>query len=124
MNRQYISLRRRNFISKDLRSPKYRTRACVWSIVKMHLKVDARKESMVRFTASSTVKRPDMETTINIKELDRNIVEFILNRRVFDPTGKIIQENETKLYPSMAEFRELLDPINNALEEYDDKIKL
>jgi len=62
----------------------------------------------------------DVATTLSLRSLPYNTVEFRLARKLLDNEGFIIQENETTMYPSPDQLKEMLLPFINHLKEYYD----
>ena len=64
----------------------------------------------------------DVCTTFSIRELKYNMVEFIVSRKVVDEEGFIVEQSDIRMYPSAADFKEMLLPLVNHLKEnYDGK---
>jgi hypothetical protein len=63
----------------------------------------------------------DVATTLSLRSLPYNMVEFKLARKVLDDEGFIIQESETRMYPSHEQLKEMLLPFINHLKEFYDK---
>jgi hypothetical protein len=60
----------------------------------------------------------DVATTLSLKALPYDTVEFKLSRKVLDSDGCIIQETETKMYPSPEALKEMMLPFINHLKEF------
>ena len=64
----------------------------------------------------------DVSTSFTIRELEYGMVEFIISRRVLDEEGFIVEQSDIKMYPSTADFKEMLMPLVNHLKDnYDGK---
>lgn len=63
----------------------------------------------------------DVATTLSLRGLPYNTVEFKLARKVLDDEGFIVQENETKMYPSPDQLKEMMLPFINHLKEFYDE---
>jgi hypothetical protein len=59
----------------------------------------------------------DVSTSFTIRELEYGIVEFIISRRVLDNEGFIVEQSDLKMYPSNADFKEMLMPLVNHLKD-------
>lgn len=59
----------------------------------------------------------DVATSFSIRELEYGIVEFIISRRVLDEEGFIVEQSDIKMYPSAADFKEMLMPLVNHLKD-------
>ena len=64
----------------------------------------------------------DVSTTFTIRELQYGMVEFIISRKVLDEDGFVVEQSDIKMYPSAADFKEMLMPLVNHLKDnYDGK---
>ena len=59
----------------------------------------------------------DVSTSFTIRELEYGMVEFIISRRVLDEEGFIVEQSDIKMYPSTADFKEMLMPLVNHLKD-------
>lgn len=60
----------------------------------------------------------DVATTLSLRALPYNTVEFKLARKVLDDEGFIVQESNTTMYPSPEQLKEMLLPFINHLKEF------
>lgn len=63
----------------------------------------------------------DVSTTFTIRELQYGMVEFIISRKVLDEDGFVVEQSDIKMYPSAADFKEMLMPLVNHLKDNYDK---
>lgn len=64
----------------------------------------------------------DVSTSFTVRELEYGMIEFIISRRVLDDEGFIVEQSDIKMYPSAADFKEMLMPLVNHLKDnYDGK---
>jgi len=64
----------------------------------------------------------DVSTSFSVRELQYGMVEFIISRRVLDEEGFIVEQSDIRMYPSAADFKEMMLPLVNHLKEnYDGK---
>ena len=63
----------------------------------------------------------DVSTTFIIRELQYGMVEFIISRKVLDEDGFVVEQSDIKMYPSAADFKEMLMPLVNHLKDNYDK---
>jgi|688.fasta_scaffold27383_11 hypothetical protein len=64
----------------------------------------------------------DVSTTFSIRELQYGMVEFTISRRVLDEEGFVVEQSDMRMYPSVANFKEMMLPLVNHLKDnYDGK---